>query len=56
MSKTMDVKNVSLHLYDLLKFFALTYSLQLNNNGCDHTSTKAPDPIGTPQLSVLVQE
>ena len=26
------------------------------NNGCDHTSTNAPDPIRTPQLSVLGRE
>ncbi|KAF8060272.1 hypothetical protein N665_1221s0002 [Sinapis alba] len=25
-------------------------------NGCDHTSTNAPDPIRTPQLSVLGRE
>ena len=25
-------------------------------DGCDHTSTKAPDPIRTPQLSVLGRE
>ena len=25
-------------------------------DGCDHTSTNAPDPIRTPQLSVLRQE
>ena len=24
--------------------------------GCDHTSTKAPDPIRTPKLSVLGRE
>ena len=24
--------------------------------GCDHTSTNAPDPIRTPQLSVLGRE
>src|SRR5215467_15788242 len=27
-----------------------------NANGCDHTSTNAPDPIRTPQLSVLGRE
>ena len=26
------------------------------NGGCDHTSTNAPDPIRTPQLSVLGRE
>ena len=26
------------------------------NDGCDHTSTNAPDPIITPQLSVLRRE
>ena len=26
------------------------------HDGCDHTSTNAPDPIQTPQLSVLGQE
>ena len=26
------------------------------SNGCDHTSTNAPDPIRTPQLRVLVRE
>ena len=26
------------------------------DDGCDHTSTNAPDPIRTPQLSVLGQE
>ncbi|KAH0729774.1 hypothetical protein KY289_000962 [Solanum tuberosum] len=26
------------------------------NDGCDHTSTNAPDPIRTPKLSVLGQE
>ena len=26
------------------------------NDGCDHTSTNAPDPIRTPQLSVLGRE
>ena len=26
------------------------------SNTCDHTSTNAPDPIRTPQLSVLVRE
>ena len=26
------------------------------SNGCDHTSTNAPDPIKTPQLSVLGRE
>ena len=25
-------------------------------DGCDHTSTNAPDPIRTPQLSVLGRE
>ena len=25
-------------------------------DGCDHTCTNAPDPIRTPQLSVLGQE
>ena len=25
-------------------------------DGCDHTSTNAPDPISTPQLSVLGRE
>ena len=25
-------------------------------DGCDHTSTNASDPIGTPQLSVLARE
>ena len=25
-------------------------------DGCDHTTTNAPDPIITPQLSVLVRE
>ena len=25
-------------------------------DGCDHTSTNAPDPIRTPQLSVLERE
>ncbi|KAF8095149.1 hypothetical protein N665_0339s0019 [Sinapis alba] len=25
-------------------------------NGCDHTSTNTPDPIRTPQLSVLGRE
>ena len=25
-------------------------------DGCDHTSTKAPDPIRTPKLSVLGRE
>ena len=25
-------------------------------DGCDHTSTNAPDPITTPQLSVLGRE
>ena len=27
-----------------------------NPNGCDHTSTNAPDPIRTPKLSVLGRE
>ncbi|KAH0725114.1 hypothetical protein KY284_000979 [Solanum tuberosum] len=26
------------------------------NDGCDHTSTNAPDPIRTPKLSVLGRE
>ena len=26
------------------------------HDGCDHTSTNAPDPIRTPQLSVLGRE
>ena len=26
------------------------------NDGCDHTSTNAPHPIRTPQLSVLGRE
>ena len=26
------------------------------HDGCDHTSTNAPDPIRTPQLSVLWRE
>ena len=26
------------------------------HDGCDHTSTNAPDPIRTPQLSVLRRE
>ena len=26
------------------------------HDGCDHTSTNAPDPIKTPQLSVLGRE
>ena len=26
------------------------------HEGCDHTSTNAPDPIRTPQLSVLGRE
>ena len=26
------------------------------HDGCDHTSTNAPDPIRNPQLSVLGQE
>ena len=26
------------------------------HDGCDHTSTKAPDPIRTPQVSVLRRE
>ena len=26
------------------------------HDGCDHTSTNAPDPIKTPQLSVLRRE
>ena len=26
------------------------------HDGCDHTITNAPDPIRTPQLSVLVRE
>ena len=26
------------------------------HDGCDHTSTNAPDPIRTPQLNVLGQE
>ena len=26
------------------------------NDGCDHTSTSAPDPIRTPHLSVLRRE
>src|SRR6266540_190871 len=28
----------------------------LDHIGCDHTSTKAPDPIRTPKLSVLGRE
>jgi hypothetical protein len=40
----------------------LNGALELKRNekvlldGCDHTSTKAPDPIRTPKLSVLGQE
>jgi hypothetical protein len=30
--------------------------LRKDANGCDHTSTNAPDPIRTPQLSVLGRE
>ena len=30
--------------------------LSIHVYGCDHTSTKAPDPIRTPQLSVLGRE
>ena len=26
------------------------------HDGCDHTSTNAPDPIRTPQLSMLCRE
>ena len=26
------------------------------HDGCDHTSTNAPDPIRTPQLNVLGRE
>ena len=26
------------------------------HDGCDHTSTNAPDPIRTPQLSMLGRE
>ena len=26
------------------------------HDGCDHTSTNAPDPVRTPQLSVLGRE
>jgi len=26
------------------------------SDGCDHTSTKVPDPIRTPQLSMLRRE
>ena len=32
------------------------YSLNPLPDGCDHTSTKAPDPIRTPKLSVLGRE
>ncbi|KAK8705001.1 hypothetical protein V6N13_048612 [Hibiscus sabdariffa] len=28
----------------------------IGDDGCDHTSTNAPDPIRTPQLSVLGRE
>ncbi len=31
-------------------------NLAIEMYGCDHTSTKAPDPIRTPQLSVLGRE
>ena len=30
--------------------------LRKDANGCDHTSTNAPDPIRTPQLSVFGRE
>ena len=33
-----------------------TYDCNAYSNGCYHTSTIAPDPIRTPQLSVLGQE
>ncbi|GLJ11396.1 hypothetical protein SUGI_0159650 [Cryptomeria japonica] len=32
------------------------YTLRQAHNGCDHTSVSAPDPIRTPQLSVLGPE
>ena len=31
-------------------------TLTQDHGGCDHTSTNAPDPIITPQLSVLGRE
>ncbi|KAF8095148.1 hypothetical protein N665_0339s0018 [Sinapis alba] len=32
------------------------WNLESCTNGCDHTSTNAPDPIRTPHLSVLGRE
>ncbi|GKV33216.1 hypothetical protein SLEP1_g41748 [Rubroshorea leprosula] len=32
------------------------YTFRASIDGCDHTSTNAPDPIRTPQLSVLGRE
>ena len=29
---------------------------KLEHDGCDHTSTNAPDPLRTPYLSVLERE
>ena len=42
--KTTEPKNVALE------------ENNLDYIGCDHTSTKAPDPIRTPKLSVLGRE
>ncbi|GLU17424.1 hypothetical protein SLE2022_337910 [Rubroshorea leprosula] len=32
------------------------YTFRASTDGCDYTSTNAPDPIRTPQLSVLGRE
>ena len=40
------IKSLKKNRYDCIAF----------NNRCDHTSTNAPDPIRTPQLSMLRRE
>ena len=36
--------------------YVVKYIWRAKPDGCDHTSTNAPDPIRTPQLSVLGRE